>query len=93
MMVVMAGSLKRSSRVGPTSRWWSSLPDNVKPPGKRRSWTAVERALAQLEFSDTVAGRRRHLKWIEACVDWNNAELAGDALPDGQRGQATFRRG
>lgn len=88
---VRAGIVER--RDGLESYPWGSFPDFVKPPSKRRSWVAVERALAQLEFGDTVAGRRRHLEWIEGCVDWNAPEEAGDKLPDGQSLQATFRRG
>lgn len=88
---VRAGVVKR--RDGLESYPWSSLPDYVKSPGKRRSWVAVDRGLAQLEYPDTVAGRRRHLEWIEGCVDWRDPEAAGDELPDGQSLQATFRRG
>ena len=54
---------------------------------------AVERGLTELEYPDTVAGRRRHLEWVEGCVDWNNAGVAGDELPDGLSLQATFQRG
>lgn len=88
---VRAGLVKR--RDGLESYGWSSLEDYVKPPSKRRSWVAVERGLAELEFRDTVGGRRRHLEWLEGCVDWNKAEKAGDELPDGLSLQATFRRG
>jgi REP-associated tyrosine transposase len=88
---VRAGLVKR--RDGLESYPWSSLPEFVKPPSRRRSWVAVEKALAQMESSETVAGRRRHLEWLEACVDWKTPEMAGDELPDGQSLQATFRRG
>ncbi len=80
-------------RDGLDSYPWSSLPDYVKPPSKRSRWVAVERGLAHLEYPDTVAGRRRHLEWIEGCVDWRKPKLAGDELPDEQSLQATFRRG
>jgi hypothetical protein len=88
---VRAGLVKR--RDGLESYPWSSLPDYVKPPSKRRSWVAVERGLEQLEYADTVAGRRRHLEWLEGCVDWQKPGVAGDELPEGQSLHATFRRG
>jgi len=88
---VRAGLVNR--RDGLESYPWSSLADYVKSPGKRRPWVAAARGLAQLEYPDTVAGRRRHLEWIEKCVDWRNPGTAGDELPDGQSLQATFRRG
>ncbi len=66
---------------------------SVKAPSKRRPWVAVARGLENLEFPDTVAGRRRHLEWVEGCVDWKDPGRAGDALPEGQSLQATFRRG
>jgi hypothetical protein len=49
--------------------------------------------LSQLNYPDTVAGRRRHPEWIERCVDWRHPGAAGDELPDGKSLQATFRRG
>ena len=88
---VRAGLVKR--RDGLESYPWSSLADYVKAPSKRCSWVAAARGLAQLHYPDTVAGRRRHLDWIEGCVDWRKPEAAGDELPDGQSLQATFRRG
>ena len=50
-------------------------------------------SLENLEFPDTVAGRRCHLEWIEGWVDWKRPGMTGDALPKGQSLQATFRRG
>ena len=88
---VRAGLVKR--RDGLESYPWCSLADYVKPPSKRSSWVEVERGLAELEYPDTVAGRRRHLEWLEGCVDWNNTGVAGDELPDGLSLQATFQRG
>ncbi len=88
---VRAGLVKK--RDGLESYRWSSLPDYVKPPSRRRPWVAVSRGLENLEFPDTVAGRRRHLEWIEGCVDWKSPGSAGDELPEGQGLQVTFRRG
>jgi hypothetical protein len=88
---VRAGLVER--RNGLESYRWSSLPDYVKAPSKRRPWVAVGRGLESLEFPDTVAGRRSHLKWIEGCVNWKNPGVAGDELPEGQSLQATFQRG
>lgn len=88
---VRAGLVKK--RDGLESYRWSSLPDYVRAPSKRRSWVAVTRGLDSLEFADSVAGRRRHLDWIEGCVDWRDPAVAGDVLPEGQSLQATFRRG
>ena len=88
---VRAGLVK--SKDGLETYPWSSLSDYVKPPGKRRDWVAVTRGLEQLEYPDTVAGRRRHLEWLEACVDWDDPGTAGDELSEGQSLQATFRRG
>jgi len=88
---VRAGLVKRND--GLESYPWSSLLDYVKAPRKRCPWVAVARGLEQLEYPDTVSGRRRHLEWMEGCVDWETPDEAGDALPDGQSLQATFRRG
>lgn len=88
---VRAGLVK--GKDGLESYAWSSLTDYVQPVRKRRGWVAVERGLNELDYPDTAAGRRRHLEWLEGCVDWKHPGEAGDRLPEGQSLQATFRRG
>ncbi len=55
--------------------------------------TAVSRTMGQVELPDTAAGRRRFLEWTEGCIDEKDPDQAGDAMPDGQSLQSTFRRG
>lgn len=72
---------------------WCSLADYLRPAGGRRSWLAVEKGLAHLDYADTAAGRRKLLAYTEALIDKNRLTRAGINQTEGASLQVTVERG
>ena len=72
---------------------WSSLPHYASAPSKRPEWLDCQRGLGVFALEDTIAGRRRFLRRVQARAEAEEASKCGFAQIEDQSLNSTLKRG